>query len=325
MKSFTSTLPTLMSLPRSARIYVAAVIGGGAACLLAAAMHLRFDHPWLFACVAPAGRRHVEREDRSAARPQPVEPVVVACGQFLGAVRARAGADRLHRGGERLGAVHVPARAAKPAAPHRVQHRLADADGLGRRRAAGLRHSAAIPTAPPRSRARPRSSRRCISSSTRRSSPARSRSRPGSRWRVSGTATSCGARRAIWPARRSRRSRPGGDAAELVRVARAARGAAVSGLPQLPHGRRAAARRAGRNAPRDGGAARDDRGARARDRSEGGLARPSTSDRSSSTRPCSPRPAGCPMPRSRRSAPRRCCTTSATWRCRSTFCRSPTR
>jgi diguanylate cyclase (GGDEF)-like protein/putative nucleotidyltransferase with HDIG domain len=48
MKSFTSTLPTLMSLPRSARVYVAAVIGAGAACLIAAAMHLRFDHPWLF-------------------------------------------------------------------------------------------------------------------------------------------------------------------------------------------------------------------------------------------------------------------------------------
>ena len=48
MKSLTSTLPTLMSLPRSARVYVAAVVGAGAACLIAGAMHLRFDHPWLF-------------------------------------------------------------------------------------------------------------------------------------------------------------------------------------------------------------------------------------------------------------------------------------
>src|SRR4051812_19408067 len=48
MKSMPSTLPTLMSLPRSARVYVAAVIGAGAACLIAGAMHLRFDHSWLF-------------------------------------------------------------------------------------------------------------------------------------------------------------------------------------------------------------------------------------------------------------------------------------
>ena len=51
MKSLTSTLPTLMSLPRSARVYVAAVVGAGAACLIAGAMHLRFDHPSLFAAL----------------------------------------------------------------------------------------------------------------------------------------------------------------------------------------------------------------------------------------------------------------------------------
>jgi hypothetical protein len=48
MRSFTSALPTMMSLPRAARTYVAAVVGAGAVCLVAAALHLRFEHPWLF-------------------------------------------------------------------------------------------------------------------------------------------------------------------------------------------------------------------------------------------------------------------------------------
>ncbi len=99
----------------------------------------------------------------------------------------------------------------------------------------------------------------------------RSRCRRGSRWSASGSATSSGARRAIWPARALAAVADGGVGARLVRMARAARGAALSRLPQLPHGRRAAARRAGRDAARDGRAAGDDRSARARDRSQGGL------------------------------------------------------
>ena len=59
--------------------------------------------------------------------------------------------------------------------------------------------------------------------------------------------------------------------ARLVRLARPAGRAALPGVPQLPHRRRAAARGAGRDAPRDGSPARDDRGARAGDRSAGRL------------------------------------------------------
>ena len=41
----------MWSLPRGARVYVAAVIGAGAGCTIAAAMQLRFDQPWLFAAL----------------------------------------------------------------------------------------------------------------------------------------------------------------------------------------------------------------------------------------------------------------------------------
>ena len=42
----------------------------------------------------------------------------------------------VHRGRQRLGAVHASRRRPEPAAPHRLQHRLADADRVGRRSAA---------------------------------------------------------------------------------------------------------------------------------------------------------------------------------------------
>ena len=64
----------------------------GAACLVAAAMHLRFEHAGLFAVLLGARDGDVGGEDRAAARPQPVEPVAVARGELLGAVRARPGA-----------------------------------------------------------------------------------------------------------------------------------------------------------------------------------------------------------------------------------------
>jgi diguanylate cyclase (GGDEF)-like protein/putative nucleotidyltransferase with HDIG domain len=49
MRFVKTDLPTLMSLPRPARVYVAAVIGAGAGCTIAAALHLHFAQPWLFA------------------------------------------------------------------------------------------------------------------------------------------------------------------------------------------------------------------------------------------------------------------------------------
>jgi diguanylate cyclase (GGDEF)-like protein/putative nucleotidyltransferase with HDIG domain len=51
MRFFKSELQTIWSLPRGARVYVAAVIGAGAGCTIAAAMQLRFDQPWLFAAL----------------------------------------------------------------------------------------------------------------------------------------------------------------------------------------------------------------------------------------------------------------------------------
>jgi diguanylate cyclase (GGDEF)-like protein/putative nucleotidyltransferase with HDIG domain len=51
MRSYASALPTMMTLPRAARVYVAAVIGAGAGCIVGAAMHLRFEHPWLSAAL----------------------------------------------------------------------------------------------------------------------------------------------------------------------------------------------------------------------------------------------------------------------------------
>jgi diguanylate cyclase (GGDEF)-like protein/putative nucleotidyltransferase with HDIG domain len=41
----------LLALPRHARVYVAVVIGAGAGCMLAAAMQLRLEEPWLFAAL----------------------------------------------------------------------------------------------------------------------------------------------------------------------------------------------------------------------------------------------------------------------------------
>jgi hypothetical protein len=41
--------PTFRTLPRAAQAYVAVVVAAGAASLVAAAMNVRFEHPWLFA------------------------------------------------------------------------------------------------------------------------------------------------------------------------------------------------------------------------------------------------------------------------------------
>ena len=51
MRFLRSNLPTLQSLPRAARVYVAAVIVAGAGCIIAAAMELRLEQPWLFAAL----------------------------------------------------------------------------------------------------------------------------------------------------------------------------------------------------------------------------------------------------------------------------------
>jgi len=63
--------------------------------------------------------------------------------------------------------------------------------------------------------------------------------------------------------RRACRNRHGGVGTRLDWLAGAAGGAAVSGLPQLSLGGHASARRTGPDAPRDGSAACDNRGARA--------------------------------------------------------------
>ena len=126
-------------------------------------------------------------------------------------------------------------------------------------------------------------------------------------------------RRAPWPRWPPPRRRTAG------RVARAAGRAALSHLPQHRDGRGAAARGAGGDAARDGRAAGDDRGARARHRSQGGLHPRAHSfdpavrgDAGRSGRPVGPRRAGGPHRGAR-------CTTSATWRCPNTSCRSPMR
>lgn len=51
MRAVRPDVCTLLSLPRAARVYVAAVIGAGAGCTVAAAMQLRFEEPWLFAAL----------------------------------------------------------------------------------------------------------------------------------------------------------------------------------------------------------------------------------------------------------------------------------
>lgn len=48
MKPLSPGTPTFRALPSTARIYVAAIVLGGAASLVAAALHLRFEHPGLF-------------------------------------------------------------------------------------------------------------------------------------------------------------------------------------------------------------------------------------------------------------------------------------
>ncbi len=54
MKRLSNSLPTLLSLPRGARFYVAAVIGAGIGSTAAAALQLRLDRPWLFVALLAA-------------------------------------------------------------------------------------------------------------------------------------------------------------------------------------------------------------------------------------------------------------------------------
>jgi diguanylate cyclase (GGDEF)-like protein/putative nucleotidyltransferase with HDIG domain len=53
MSALKSDLPTFSSLPAATRAYVSVVVFLGAACVVAAAAHLRFEHPWL--CLALLG------------------------------------------------------------------------------------------------------------------------------------------------------------------------------------------------------------------------------------------------------------------------------
>ena len=53
--------PTFLTLPAPARAYVAAVVAGGAACLVAAALDVSLQHAGLFAVLLglEIGRAHV--------------------------------------------------------------------------------------------------------------------------------------------------------------------------------------------------------------------------------------------------------------------------
>ena len=269
MKALKAGPPTFKLLPPIARTYVVVVVATGAMCLMAAAIHLRFEHPGLFALLlALAMATSAAKIDLPLGRSQSNLSLSHAStsGRCSRSGPPRPCASRRSAPGRSARC----ASAAQPAASHRLQHRIADPDRFARGAAAAAGSCMGCPG--PR-RARPHRRRRRAALFLREYRPGRrrrSRSRRGSRCRGSGIATSCGARRAIWPAPRSRRSRRRRPP-RLVRLARAAGGAALSRLPQLPHGRRAAARRAGRDAPRDGRAAGDDRSARARDRSQGRL------------------------------------------------------
>ncbi len=90
--------PTFADLPPAARAYVGAVVASGALCLLDAATQAAVRSCARAVRVA-AGARHRDLggQDRSAARPQPIESVAVPRDQLLGAVRAGTGARGLHR------------------------------------------------------------------------------------------------------------------------------------------------------------------------------------------------------------------------------------
>ena len=95
------------TLPLAARAYVAAVVVAGAACFSVALAYLRLPHPWLFVVLlALAVATSAAKIDLPLGRSQS-NLSLVARGEFLGAVRARAGADRLHRDRQRVGAVHA--------------------------------------------------------------------------------------------------------------------------------------------------------------------------------------------------------------------------
>ena len=228
----------------------------------------------------------------------------------------------LHRRGERVGAVHAARRRAQPAAPGRVQHRLADADRLGRRPAAGPDHGRGRARASRRWRAPPPSWRRSTSSSTPRWSPPRSRSRRASRSRAPGIATSCGARRAIWPARRWRPSRPRRGSGAGSAGSRCWRCRCTWSSAATTRSSRASARSRTKRSARWTCSWRRSRRSRWRSKPRR-AARRSTSDRSSSTRRRWPKRSASPTRRCRRCARRRCCTTSATWPCPSTFSSKP--
>ena len=267
MSASPTVTPRFGGLPPAARAYVTIVVAAGALCLVDSATKLQFDQRGLFALLAALGIATSAIKIDLPLGPKPLEPVAVPRHQFLGAAGPWAGAGRVHRDNQRLDAVHVSRWDSQPAASHPLQCRIADADGVAGRFANRSRHEMGRARDLRRWPAPPRSSRRSISLPTRSWWRARSRCPRVSRSRESGTGTSCGARRATspvrrWPPWRPRRLPRGWFgwlallAVPLYLVFRSYHTVVVT-----------AARGTGRNAARDGRAARNDRSARARHRS----------------------------------------------------------
>ena len=182
MSASPAVMPRFGGLPPAARAYVTAVVVAGALCLLESAKKLQFDQHGLFALLAAMGiATSAIKIDLPLGRSQSnlslshavnfwalfaLGPAPTVC---IATVSAWAQCT-------------LARRHAQPAASHRVQHRLADVTVVARRPAAALlvigRRAPGVAALVARP---PRSSRRSISSSTRRWSPARSRSRRGSR------------------------------------------------------------------------------------------------------------------------------------------------
>ena len=318
--------PTFASLPGIARTYVASVVCAGALCLLDAATQLRFDHAGLFALLLALGvATSAAKIDLPLGRSQsnlslshavnfwalfalgPAEAVCIATVSAWAQCTLRVGArNPLHRILFSIGSLTLTVVA-------RGRCRSPLAHGSAPPGFASLARTAAV-VAPlyffintALVAARDRASRRA--------------SRSSRVWQ----------RNFFWSAP----SYLAGAALAAIATAAPSRGwfgwLALLAVPlylvfRSYHTVVARLREEqDRNAPRDGRAARHDRSARAGDRSQGRL--------HARAHPIDPAVRGDARGGRRAvrrggpgaSAPRRCCTTSATWRCPSTSCRSPRR
>ena len=137
MRPLKSGVPTFHDLPGRARAYVVAVVVAGAACLVVAAMQLRLEQTGLFAVLLglavatsaakielPLGRSQSNLSLSHAVNFWALFALGPRDAVCIATVSAWAQCT-------------LRARRTQPAAPHRLQHRVADVDGLGRRSAAG--------------------------------------------------------------------------------------------------------------------------------------------------------------------------------------------